>query len=268
MNDVDSDALTSSLHAYRHRLDHLVAEGRQLQEALATAPGSSADLDALRAWQRACAVTIGQLSGGSKAHWLARAYSDGLLVPLARAEFASVTTIIDRILNVLGRAGASLAHADGPGAWSPGGDTPPPPPRARFTFIGDEALRSGLERAYLDGQAAFVRGEFALALITFCSVLEAVITEALDRQGLDRLAAHAPPAGPIVDWPFVSRIAVAERARLISAGCARLPEVAREYRALLDARGEIQTGVSVSSRDAKLTSHVLHVILRDRSPGR
>ena len=267
MNDVDSDALTSALYAYRHRLDHLVAEGRQLQEALATAPGSSADLDALRVWQRACAVTIGQLSGGSKAHWLARAYSDGLLVPLARAESASVTTIIDRILGVLDRAGASLAHADGPRAFGPGGDAPSPP-RARFTFIGDEALRSGLERAYLDGQAAFFRGEFALALITSCSILEAVITEALDRQGLDRLAAHDPPAGPIVDWPFVSRIAIAERARLISAGCARLPEVAREYRALLDARGEIQTGVSVSSRDAKLTSHVLHVILRDRSPGR
>lgn len=266
MHDVDSDALSSSLHAYRHRLDHLLAEGRQLQEALATAPGSSADLDALRVWQRACAATIGQLSGGSKAHWLARAYSDGLLVP--RAESASVTTIIDRILDVLDRACASLAHADGPRALGPGGDAPPAPPRARFTFIGDEALRSGLERAYLDGQAALLRGEFALALITSCSILEAVITEALDRQGLDRLAAHDPPAGPIVDWPFVSRIAIAERARLISAGCARLPEVAREYRALLDARGEIQTGVSVSSRDAKLASHVLHVILRDLSPGR
>lgn len=263
--DADRDALASSVHAYRHRLDHLSAEGRQLQASLASAPDSAADLAALRIWQRECAATISQLSGGRKTHWLARAFSDAVLVPLAAAESASLTTIIDRILDVLDSAGTSLADAVAPPASPLAED---PPPRAHFTFIGNEALRSGLERAYLDGQAAFSRDEFAFALITFCSILDTIMTDALERRGLEHLAMHDPPVGPIVTWPFATRMLIAERARLISRGCARLPDVARRYRALLDARGEIHADVSVSSRDAKLAKDVLHVILRDLAPGR
>ena len=63
------NSLASSIDAYRHRLDHLRAEGRQLRAALGRSPDSPADLDALRVWQRECAATVSQLSGGSKAHW-------------------------------------------------------------------------------------------------------------------------------------------------------------------------------------------------------
>ena len=141
--------------------------------------------------------------------------------------------------------------------------------RARFTFIKNEALRGSLERAYLDGRAAFTRAEFALALVTFCSILEAVITDALERRGPDEGSTLSTlPAEPVSDWSFSTRIEVAERARLVSGGCARLSERARQYRELLNARGEIGEGVSVSSRDAKLASDVLHVVLRDLAPGR
>jgi len=33
-----------------------------------------------RAWQEDCGVIINQLSGGSKAHWLARAFSGAFLM--------------------------------------------------------------------------------------------------------------------------------------------------------------------------------------------
>lgn len=189
-------------------------------------------------------------------------------MPHAGAGSASVTTIVQRIRAVLDKASASLAQAEAAPAPEPAGDAPPPQPRGRLTFIPDEALRSDLERAYADGQAALSRGEFAFALVTFCSILEAVITHALESRGLAHLSPHDHAPGPIANWPFATRIATAQRARLISGGCARLPHVAREYRALLNARGEIHADVSVSSRDAKLTSQVLHVILRDLAPGR
>ena len=259
-----NNSLTTSIDVYRHRLDHLRAEGRQLRAVLASTSESLADLEALRVWQRECAATVSQLSGGSKAHWLSRAFSEALLVPAAPAG-ASVVTIVDRLLGVLDSAGHSLADAAAVPAADPAG---PPPPRPRFTFIEDATLRSRLEGAYLDGQQAFSRGEFGLALLTFCSILETIITAALERRGLDQLTPHDPPAEPIVDWPFGTRIAVAERAGIISRGCARLPGVAREYRALLDAQGETAEDTFISARDARLASDVLHVILRDLAPGR
>jgi hypothetical protein len=262
--DGDREALASSVHAYRSRLTRLGTQGRQLKASIAHARTGDPELAGLRIWQRDCAATISELSGGRKAHWLSRAFSEALLVPLTGATSASLGTIIERILDVLDRAAASLAHAEIEHATAAAAD----PPRARFTFIEDEALRVHLEEAYLDGQAAFSRGEFAVALITFCSTLETIVTDALERRGLEHLAKHDPPVGPIVSWPFAARILIAERAGLISRGAARLPDVARRYRALLDARGEIHADDSVSLRDAKLTSDVLHVILRDLAPGR
>ena len=255
----------STVQAFRHRLDHLSAEGRRLRAALASAPDGTADLQALHVWQRECAATVGQLSGGSKAHWLARAFSEALLVPIANGGSASVVTIIDRLLSVLDSAGRSLADAVLPTSPDSGGS---PPARPRFTFVENAALRAGLERAYLDGQDAFARGEFALALMTLCSVLETVMTDALERRGLEALAPHVLSPQPIVSWPFVTRIATAERAGLISRGCARLPEAAREYRDRFEASGDVAPDRSISARDAKLTSDVLHVILRDLAPGR
>jgi hypothetical protein len=257
-------SVDSAVAVYRHRLDHLSAEGRQIRAVLATTPGDAADLQALRIWQRECAATISQLSGGSKAHWLSRAFSEALLVPMANGGSASVVTILDRLLSVLDSAGRSLADAVLP----PSPDSGPPPARPRFTFVENAALRSGLDRAYLDGQDAFARGEFGLALMTFCSVLETVITDALERRGRDALASHLAPPGPVVSWPFVTRIATAEHAGLISRGCVRLPQAAREYRDRSEAGGDMAPDRVVSARDAKLASDVLHVILRDLAPGR
>jgi hypothetical protein len=251
---------------YRHRLAHLAAEGRRLRAALAHAPDGAADLRALRVWQDECAATVGQLSGGSKAHWLARAFSDALLVPVAHGDGSasvSVVTIVDRLLGVLESAGRSLAGAvAGPDEGSR------PPARPRFTFVENAALRSSLERALVEGQDAFARGEFTRARLTFSSVLETVITDALERRGLDALAAGAPPPGPVVSWPFTTRIEVAERAGVISRACARLPLAARRYRDHSEPGDSPELDPSAAARDAKLTRDVLHVILRDLAPGR
>jgi hypothetical protein len=268
--------MTDIIDSFRHRLEHLGAEGRRLRAAL-LANGGETLPDAFTAWQRECGTTISQLSGGSKAHWLSRAFSEALLVPAGAAGTpmpsgaaaernlagdAGVTTIIDRLLGVLEAAGQSLAGA----VAAPAAEASAAP-RARFQFIENTTLRSGLESAYRDGQQSFAEGDFSRALLTNCSILETIITDALERAAAGRLAPHDPPAPPIVEWPFAARIAVAERAGIISRGCARLPSVAREYRALVD--GHLASGDTfVTEREAKLSSDVLHVILRDLAPGR
>jgi hypothetical protein len=236
-------------------LEALILRGRQIR--------SAPEADAIRAWQQDCAAAINQLSGGSKAHWLARAYSGALLVRSARGGVVvevDATEIVDRILGVLAQGATSLTRMDDVAA-SPG--TAPPP--RRFEFVQDAELRPVLEQTFADSRDALGRGEFALALILSCGVIEAVLTDALDGA---RPRTHDPSEGCIADWSFERRIGAAESAGLIRGGCARLPPVARRYRDLTDADGELRGDASVGEREARLAGQVLRVVMRDLDPGR
>jgi hypothetical protein len=259
------ESFQQQIEVYEHRLNHLLRDGLDLHRSLSLEGERERALDEMRAWQRECAATISQLSGGSKQHWLSRAYSEAFLLrtpgasggPEAANE-AGVETIIERIVGVLRQAQASLAgmRATGP-ALEPG-----VAPR-RFTFVHNADLQPGLERAFSEAQAAFDRAEHALALLTWASILEAILTDALEQRLIspDRNRSLA-------EWTFTERIAAAEQARLISAGCARLPDSARSYRDLLDEQGELKASATASERDAKVTGQVLRLIMRDLAPGR
>ena len=253
--------------AFLHRLDHLTRDGDRLLNAVTFDPSGSREQVSL--WQRECAATIGQLSGGSKAHWLSRAYSDAFLLSAGSGPLATETTvaeIVSRILTVLARTRDALSQA-GPDAIaaasrevrSPGG---------RFDFVRDLTLRSSLEQAYQESRRASDLGDFGLALVTSCSVLEAIITDALERSDPGKLFACGVAGGDVASWPFENRIAVAEKAGLISAGCARLPLSARRYHDLLDETGALRFDAAVSERDATRVAQVLKVIIRDLAPGR
>src|SRR5262245_46893495 len=94
-------------------LDRLTARGRQIAERLKTTPDAAVDI---RSWQQDCATAINELSGGSKAHWLSRAFSQAFLVrPPGNggvATEASAADIVDRLLAVLAQAAASLSSMD------------------------------------------------------------------------------------------------------------------------------------------------------------
>ena len=226
-------------------------------------------VDATRAWQRDCAAAVNQLSGGSKAHWLSRAYSEAFLVRstdggvLVEAEAGE---IIDRILEVLAQGAASLSRMDAVAAASTGA---PPRPR-RFEFVRNAELRPVLEQAFDDSRDAFERGEFALALVLSCSVIESLLTDALDatndrRDGPSGGDRRGGPSGPP---SFEERIAQAENAGIIRGGCARLPPVARGYHDLTDEAGDLRAGVEVTEREARVAGQVLRVVMRDLDPGR
>jgi len=218
-------------------LDRLIRRGRELSDGIGVG-----------LWQQDCAAAINELSGGSKAHWLSRAYSGALLVRSHNGGAiveAGVAEIVDRIVDVLKQARASLTQMDGGTAT----DSTAPSPR-RFDFVHDEALRPVLEQAYAESGRALEAGDAYHAFITSCSILEAIITDAIARTRDD-----------VGTWSFEARIAAAETAGLIRGGCARLPAAARTYR-------DLAPDVTVSERDAKLVRQVLHVVMRDLDPGR
>jgi hypothetical protein len=261
------ESLRSQIDSNLSHLDGLIRRGRRLRETLATAPADTSVLVANRAWQQDCGVAINQLSGGSKAHWLARAFSEAFLMRATSGqavEAAAPAEIVERLVNVLDQAVISLSRMAQSDTTSASPVAAPLP--RRFDFVHSFELRPVVEQAYADSRDAFERGNYGVALINSCGILESIVTDALEHKGLDSLAAVEIPKGKIADWSFDDRLAVAENAQLIRGGCARLPEIARRYREITDADGNPQ--LTVAERDARLASQVLHVVMRDLDPGR
>jgi len=258
----------AQIETYLSHLDGLIRRGRQLRDTLAKDPSSRSAIAATRVWQQDCGVTVNQLSGGSKAHWLARSFSEAFLMRSAAGravEGAAPDEIVNRLVDVLEQAVASLARMDDGPVISASSEAPAP---RRFEFVHNLELRPVVEQAYTASRRAIEQEQYDLALRTSCGILEAIVTDALEHKGLSALAASDTPAGKIADWSFETRLAVAERAGLIRSGCARLPAVAMTYRYLTDADGMSHPKGTVSERDARRTGQVLHVVMRDLDPGR
>ncbi|MFY9729997.1 MAG: hypothetical protein WB723_15290 [Candidatus Acidiferrales bacterium] len=270
------ESVRGQIETQLSHLDGLIQRGRQIRERLRTGTINPVVMAETRAWQEHCGATINQLSGGSKAHWLARSFSNAFLMRTAdgrTAEGVPPDEIVKRLVDVLGQAVASLsgmssssplseASSESPGASSDTGI------RRRFEFVHSPELRSVVEQAYADSRQALEQHEYDVALRTSCGVLEAIVTDALEHTGLQALASAGAPSGPIGDWPFETRLAVAEKAGLIRGGCARLPAIARTYRNHSHGDGENDLRGIVSESDARRTGQVLNVVIRDLDPGR
>ena len=257
------ESLRGHIETYLSHLDGLIRRGCQLRDMLATDPSDKSAIAATRAWQEDCGVTINQLSGGSKAHWLARSFSEAFLMRSeagSAVEGASPVDIVKRLLDVLEQAVASLSQKDEGPVVSASSEAPAP---HRFDFVRNPTLRPVVEQAYTDSRRAFEQGDYDLALRTSCGILEAIVTDALEHKGISALALADGPTEKVADWSFETRLAVAESKGIIRGGCARLPAIARTYRD----DGETDT-TAVSERDARLAGQVLRVVMRDLDPGR
>ncbi|MHB8216285.1 MAG: hypothetical protein ACYDDS_09420 [Candidatus Sulfotelmatobacter sp.] len=262
------ESLQTQIQTYVSHLDGLIVRGHQLRDTLAADPSDATAITATRRWQEDCGVTINQLSGGSKAHWLARSFSEAFLMRSAdgrAAQGAAPAEIVQQLLSVLGQAVASLSQSNDGAIVSASTRQPAP---HKFDFVHSPEIRPVLEQAYADSRSALEKGDYEFAMKTSCGILEAIVTDALEHKGATALAASGAPAGKIADWSFETRLAVAEKATLIRSGCARLPVVARTYRDRMNAEGESSSNGIISERDAKTTGQVLHVIMRDLDPGR
>src|SRR5206468_4819643 len=102
MNDVVRTEGDASLAV----VQRLMRRGHELATELTRMSGSSSDaLIDVRVWQRDCATAIHELSGGSKAHWLSRAFSEAFLVRTTNGTVADVDVgaIVKRLIGVLGQ---------------------------------------------------------------------------------------------------------------------------------------------------------------------
>ena len=256
------ESLRTQIATYLRRLDALKAEGRRICGLLRKDQGSAAVIAANRAWQQECGLTIHQLSGGSKAHWLARSFSEAFLMRSAdgqAAEGAPPEELAQRLVGVLEQAVASLSRmSDEPNSLASSSASPP-----RFGFVHNAELRPVVEQAYTDSRQALEQGDYEAAMRGSCGILEAIVTDALQHKGLSALTGSATPAGNISEWPFETRLALAESLGLIRGGWARLPAVARTYRED-DKFGD----GAITERDARTAGQVLNVVMRDLNPGR
>lgn len=262
-----NDLLHSQLEAYTDRLEALIQRGSSVRQAITADPANPAAVVAARQWQQDSGVLINELSGGSKAHWLARAFSEAFLVrgtAGAVVEMVSPAEITDRLLEVLGQALASLSQPDAATLIS----SSDAPAARRFDFVHDAELRPVLEQAYIDGRRALEQGENELALLTYCGILEAIVTDALEHSGIGAFSNSNSSGANIAGWSFDTRLSVAEKEGLIRGGCARLPAIARSYRELVNTTPALRSESTISERDARLTSQVLHVVMRDLNPTR
>ena len=256
--------LRSQIESYLSQLDGLIRRGLQIRDTLATDAHNASAIATARAWQEDCGVTVNQLSGGSKAHWLARSFSEAFLVRSSAGgalEGTPAAEIITRLLDVLGQAVRSLS------GMAASASLEAPAPR-RFEFVHDPELRPVVEQAYTDSRRALEQGAYQQALLTTCGILEAIVTDALQHEGLNALVVSGAPAGKIANWSFETRLAVAEKAGLIRGGCARLPEAARRYRDTSNGDEGCALPPTVSERDARVAGQVLQVVMRDLNPGR
>jgi hypothetical protein len=263
-----NEAVQSQIEIYIGRLDVLIGRGADVRAALEREPASPNAVVASRLWQQDCGIIVNELSGGSKAHWLARAFSEAFLVRGSAGvvvEGVPAVDIANRLLDVLQQARASLNQEDASARIASSESEPPSP--HRFDFVRNAGLRPVLEQAYNDGRRAFDRGDYKLALVTYCGILEAIITDALENARVNDLPPDAPNA-KIADWSFDQRINAAESMGTIRGGCARLPAIARSYRDLIEANGQQKSDATISERDARVTGQVLHVVMRDLNPGR
>jgi len=261
------ESLRAQIDSNLSHLDHLIRRGNKLRESLTEDPTNKSSLVANRAWQQDCGVAINQLSGGSKAHWLARAFSESFLLRTDLGEAVDMVppaVIVERLVHVLDQAVLSLSRMGSEGHTAATASIAPQP--RRFEFVHNTEIRPVLEQAYADGRDALEQHKYDEALTNTCGILETIVTDALEHHGVDAMACADDLQGKISDWTFNERLIVAEKAGLIRGGCARLPEIARRYRDSIDADGN--ANLQVSEQDARRTMQVLHVIMRDLDPGR
>ena len=261
------ESLRAQIELNLAQLDALIRRGRRVCDSLLADPSDKSALVANRAWHQDVGLLVHQLSGGSKAHWLSRSFSEAFLMRTSSGqviETVEPSEIAVRLLAVLDQAVVSLSGLRDGEVVANAPATPPAP--RRFEFVHNTELRPVVEQAYADSRDAFDRGEYDVALIHSCSILEAIVTDALDQAGRESLPATVAPRGPISGWSFNDRLRVAEQAGIIRGGCARLPEIARHYRESADA--EQKPRVDVSEQEARRTMQVLHVVMKDLDPGR
>lgn len=145
-------------------------------------------------------------------------------------------------------------------------ETTPVTQHKDFTFVKEAALRSIVERDYIEIQKAFVSGCWKSVIILAGGVLEAILIDQLQQKS--SLAKSSPKAlkgKEISDWGLVHLILVAVDLKLVLPGLDKLSHSIREYRDLVHPTVELRSNLKVNPEEARIAIEVLNMLHRDLS---
>jgi hypothetical protein len=135
-----------------------------------------------------------------------------------------------------------------------------------FKFVRDSALRTILQRDYLEIQRAYVAQCWKSVIILAGGAIEAILLDlVLQNENRARASLKAPNQSDLTRWDLRDLIAVCVDLRLVSSGVERLSSPVREYRNLVHPGNELRSKLVFGAEEARIALEVLNMVHRDLS---
>lgn len=136
----------------------------------------------------------------------------------------------------------------------------------QFAFVSDSALRTIIERDYVEIQKAYISECWKSVIILCGGAIEAILTDLLiQNETVAKAAKSAPKNSDITRWDLSNLIDVAVELLLVSAGIEKLSHSLREYRNLVHPGNELRNKLRFDAEEAKIAVEVLNIVHRDLS---
>jgi hypothetical protein len=145
-------------------------------------------------------------------------------------------------------------------------DNTPVTSRKDFPFVKDPAIRSIVERDFLEIQRAYVSGCWKSVIILAGGVIEAILLDQLQQHVSPAMKSQKAPKGKeISDWGFVHLILVSVDLKLVQPGLDKLSHSIREYRDLVHPAVEVRSSLQVNREEATIAIEILIMLHRELS---
>lgn len=138
--------------------------------------------------------------------------------------------------------------------------------KRQFAFVSDLALRTIVERDYVEIQKAYISECWKSVIILCGGAIEAILTDLLiQNETAAKAAKSAPKNSDITRWDLSNLIDVSVELPLVSAGIEKLSHPIREYRNLVHPGNELRNKLRFDAEEAKIAVEVLNIVHRDLS---
>jgi hypothetical protein len=134
-----------------------------------------------------------------------------------------------------------------------------------FSFIAKAALRSIVERDFIEAQRAYIADCWKSVIILSGGIIETMLLDVLLANGHAGEAKCAPQGTDVRRWSLSDLINVAIELKLVEPSVAGLAQPVREYRNLVHPGVEHRKGIRPDKLEAESGLNILRIIQRDLS---
>ena len=145
------------------------------------------------------------------------------------------------------------------------GENNPVTERLDFSFISDKALRSILERDFVEAQRTYIADCWKSVIILSGGIIETMLLDSLLNDPRAAGAKAAPRESDLNRWSLADLIGVAVELRLVEPSVEALAQPVREYRNLVHPGVERGKRIKPDKLEAESGLNVLRIIQRDLS---